>query len=69
MKAKYFIRNNIKRGDIKVENCPTEMMWLDILNKTKQGKTFCLFRGEFMNFPEDCDYKVEQINTHRYLLT
>ena len=44
------------------------MMWLDILNKLKQGKSFLLFRGELMNSPDYYEYEVEYINTHPGLI-
>ena len=45
------------------------MIWLDILNKTKQGNDFPIFRGKLINFHEDHDNEVEQSNTHLDLLT
>ena len=34
----FLIKDNIEKGDIEVEHCPTEIKWSDILKKLKQGK-------------------------------
>ena len=43
-------------------------MWSDIHNKPKQGKTFCLFRGELINAPEDYDDEVKRGDTNTKLI-
>ena len=53
---------------MEVENCHTEMMWSDILNKKKQFKYFRIIRSELLNFPVDYDNELEQSNTHPDLL-
>ena len=47
IKERYlFIRDQIDQGDMRVKYRPTENMWVDILNKPKQGKIFRETRGE-----------------------
>ena len=69
IKAIFFIKDTIKNGDIKVENCPIERMWLDILNKPNQGNALHLYRGKLLNVTEDYDNEVERSNTHPNLIT
>ena len=38
-------------------------MWVDVLNKPKQGKVFKEFIGEVINVEIDYDYEVERKNT------
>ena len=42
--------------DIEIQYEPTDVMWLDVLTKPKQG-----------NVPEDYDNKIEHLNTHHDL--
>ena len=41
------------QGGIKVKDCPTEVMWADILTKPLQGKGFRVQRAQLMNCTED----------------
>ena len=38
--------DRVAQGDLKIEQCPTEMMWADILTKPIQGISFREFRAE-----------------------
>ena len=65
IKVKYFyIKEKVDDGEIVIEHCPTEQMWMDINTKPKQGKVFCEFRGHVMGIPteyNDDEYKKEVI--------
>ena len=54
IKAKFFfIKDKVDQGEIKVKDCPTEVMWADILTKPLQGKGFRVQRARLMNCAED----------------
>jgi hypothetical protein len=54
IKVKYsFIKEKVDNGEIVIEHCPTEQMWMDINTKLKQGKVFCKFQGHVMGIPAD----------------
>ena len=60
IKARYFfIKDKVDKNKVEIQYCPTEIMWADILNKPKQGKSFREFRSELMNVPLDCDDDAE----------
>ena len=44
----FFVTDRIKKGEIRVEHCPTEEMWADINTKPRQGKSWCEFRAKLM---------------------
>ncbi len=37
----FFIKVKLGHGEIKLQHCPTEEMWANVLTKSKQGKAFC----------------------------
>ena len=50
--AKFFlIKDRVDNGEIKVIDCPTEVMWADIMTKPLQGTAFRVMRAELMNCP------------------
>ena len=52
-------------GEIKVIDCPTEEMWVDIMTKPLQGMAFRMMRAELMNCPvnyEEPEEDVEEDN-------
>ena len=52
IKAKFFfIKDRVDNGEIKVNDCPTEEMWADIMTKPLQGTAFRVMRAKFMNCP------------------
>jgi hypothetical protein len=52
IKAKFFfIKDRVDNGDIRVIDCPTEVMWVDIMTKPLQGTAFRVMRAELMNCP------------------
>ena len=69
IKARYhYITNKIEDGDIEVNYCPTDEMWVDMLTKPKQGTPFKKNRALLQNVPIDYDEKVEHKITHPELL-
>ena len=56
IKAKFFfIKDRVDDGEIRVVDCPTEVMWADIMTKPLQGTAFRVMRAELM----DCDVNYE----------
>ena len=56
IKAKFFfIKDRVDDGEIRVVDCPTEVMWADIMTKPLQGTAFRVMRAELMN----CDVNYE----------
>ena len=52
IKAKFFlIKDRVDDGEIKVIDCPTEVMWVDIMTKPLPGTAFHVMRAELMNCP------------------
>ena len=52
IKAKFFlIKDRVDNGEIRVIDCPTEVMWADIMTKPLQGTAFRVMRAELMNCP------------------
>ena len=49
----FFIKDQVEKGDVKIEHLGTEDMWVDILTKPKQGKAFRRDRAKLMNCEED----------------
>ena len=49
----YFIHDHIKRGNTRVEYCPTDLMVGDFHTKPLQGSAFRRFRAIIMNLPSD----------------
>jgi hypothetical protein len=48
--GKKIIKDRVDDGEIKVIDCPTEEMWVDIMTKPLQGTAFRVMRAELMNF-------------------
>jgi len=52
IKAKFlFIKDRVDNGEIRVIDCPTAVMWADIITKPLQGTAFHVMRAELMNCP------------------
>ncbi len=49
----FFIKDQVEKGDVKIEHLGTDKMWVDILTKPKQGKAFRRDRAKLMNREED----------------
>jgi hypothetical protein len=57
----FHMKDIIERGELSVEYCPTEEMWVDVLTKPLQGKVFRVMRSKLMNYAEDY---VEECTKH-----
>ena len=64
----FFIFDKISKGDVDVDNFPTEKMWCGILNKPKQGAPYRLYLGPLINFPVVYCDKVKRKATRRALM-
>ena len=49
----FFVTDQIKKGELGVEYCPTEEMLADFFTKPLQGSTFKKLRQRIMNLPAD----------------
>ena len=68
IKSKYlFIADNIEKRELEIQKFPTEHMWDDVLNNTKQGKAFMAFHSNFMNVNEGYDDEKEAGKTNHVL--
>ena len=45
----FFVTDRVKKGDINIKYCPTELMIADFYTKPLQGKLFRIFRNMIMN--------------------
>ena len=48
----FFITDQIKKGDLRIEYCPTNSMVADFFTKPLQGKKFLQFRKVIMNLQD-----------------
>jgi hypothetical protein len=54
IKAKcFFIHHFHTSGELDLQYCPTELMWVDVLTKPLQGSKFHLMRAFLINCPVD----------------
>ena len=51
----YFVTDNVKRKNIRIEYCPTEEMIADFFTKPLQGRQFRKLRRFIMNLPSDIE--------------
>ena len=49
----FFVKNNIDARDIVIKDCPTEVMYADILTKSRQYISFREMRSVLMKCPVD----------------
>ena len=47
------MKDKVDDGDVVIKDCPTEVMWADILTKPKQGRVYKEMRAVLMNCPVD----------------
>ena len=59
----FFVKDQVDKGDISIENCPAEIMWADGNSKALQGKAFRVQRSEMMNCPVDYIDETNVINS------
>ncbi len=55
IKSKFFIKDRVDEGEIKVIDCPGEQMWADVLTKPLQGMAFRKMHSQLMNCPVNYD--------------
>jgi hypothetical protein len=61
IKAKFFlIQDRVDDGEIRVIDCPAEVMWVDIMTKPLQGTAFRVMRAELMNCPVNYEDPTEE---------
>ena len=52
----FFVKDQVDKGDIRIEHCGTEDMSADFFSEPLQGKKFIEFRNEIMNItPNNCE--------------
>ena len=49
----FFVKDKVDDGDIVIKDCPTEVMWANILTKPKRGRNSREMRAVLMNCPVD----------------
>ena len=60
IKAEYFlIKDYYNSGEIDLRNCPTDVMWANILTKPLQGQKFKKIQAFLQNCPQDYDDNIE----------
>ncbi len=70
IKAKFFfIKDRVDDGEIKVIDCPTEEMWVDILTKPLQEMTFRTMRAILMNCPVNYEEAEERTTIKKMIKT
>ena len=65
----FFITENIAKGEVYVNYCPTEKMWCDLLNKPNQRAPYRLDCSHLMNVPLYYDDKIDHKATHPHYRT
>ena len=69
IKATFFLaKNKIEDGDVELEYCTTELMWINMHTEPKQGTPFRLNRSKLMSIPVEYDDEKEKRNTNPMLL-
>ncbi len=49
----FFIKDNLKQGEIKLQHCPIKEMWVDVSMKPKLVRQFCDFHSKLMKMLSD----------------
>ena len=44
----FFLTNQVKKGNLTIEYCPTDVMWADFMIKPLQGEKFRKFRDDIL---------------------
>jgi hypothetical protein len=64
----FFIKDRVDDREIKVFDCLTHKMWVDVMTKPLQGMAFKVMRAELMNCPvnyEDPEVEMDKDKTKR----
>ncbi len=70
IKAKFFfIKDRVDDGEIKVIDCPTKEMWVDILTKPLQRMAFRTMRAILMNCPVNYEEAEERTTIKKMIKT
>ena len=48
----YFVTDRITSEEMRIEYCPTDLMWADFYTKPLQGRKFRLFRSMLLNIDD-----------------
>ena len=62
-------KDKIDNNELEVKHISNEVMQSDVLNQPKQGTTFRVFRGAFINVSENYDDDEQHKNRNTLLLT
>ena len=46
----FFLTDQVEKGNISIEYCPTDMMWADYMTKPLQGEKFRKFRDDILGY-------------------
>ena len=69
IKARYFfIKYKVDSGEVEIEQCPTETMLADVLEKPKGGRPFRIDLSYLMNVVVDYNIDLELLQTHPDIL-
>ena len=44
----FFLTDQVKKGNLTIEYCPTDVMWADFMTKPLQGEKFRKFRNDIL---------------------
>ena len=44
----FFLADQVEKGNLSIEYCPTDVMWADFMTKPLQGEKFQKFRDEIL---------------------
>ena len=44
----FFLTDQVEKGNLSIEYCPTDVMWADFMTKPLQGETFRKFRDKIL---------------------
>ena len=44
----FFLTDQVEKGNLSIEYCPTDLMWADFMTKPLQGEKFRKFRDEIL---------------------
>ena len=46
----FFLTDQVEKGNMSIEYCPTDMMWADYMTKPLQGEKFRKFRDDILGY-------------------
>ena len=57
----FFITDQVQKGNVQIEYCPTDEMEGDYMTKPVQGAKYSTHRGSIMNLPEPAESTTQAI--------